>query len=413
MFFLSWRQLVARKKQSLLILLGISFGTMLFVSISGVQLGMREYISRQLLNNTAHVRIRGEEKRVSPERVRETFFGTEDKTVKWISPPAGLREEVKLENYSGWFTTLKSDPRVLDFSPRLMARAVLSRGKFTTAVTLVGTVPERQVKISEIEDYMKEGSFLDLKGSSTIVVGSGVADDLGLKVGQHVLVNAGPGMQKYFKVVGITHFGNEQVDESLAFGQLSDVQILTHKTGEVTEIAVALEDIDESRDVAQDWRLMTHDKVEDWQEANPSFMEMIRVQDVVRYFITTAILLVASFGIYNVLTIMINQKRKEIAILRAIGYGPARIRELILYQGLLLGIFGGLIGLLLGFLVSLYIGSIKLNIEIGGSNHLFVSYDWDIYVVAFVAALISSLIASLIPAHSASRMAPMDIIRSE
>lgn len=413
MFFLSWRQLMARKKQSLLILLGISFGTMLFVSISGIQLGMRQYIANQLLNNTAHVRIKGAEKRVDPEKVTRVFYGTFPGKVKWISPPAGLREEVKLENYSGWFTTLKNDSRVMDFSPRLAAHVVLSKGKFTTAVSLIGTIPERQVHISAIEKYMKEGSFLTLRGSSNIIVGSGVADDLGLKTGQYVLVNAGPGIQRYFKVTGITHFGNEQVDQSLAFGLLSDVQILTKKTGQVTEIAVALNDIDQANKVASEWRLLTHDTVEDWQEANAAFMEMIRVQDLVRYFITTSILLVASFGIYNVLTIMINQKKREIAILRAIGYRPSRIREMVLYQGLLLGVFGGLLGLGLGYLVCLYIGSITLDIEIGGSHHLLISYDWDIYLIAFIAAMISAFISSWIPARAAGKMAPMEIIRTE
>jgi lipoprotein-releasing system permease protein len=413
MFFLSWRQLVARKKQSLLILLGISFGTMLYVSISGIQLGMRQYISNQLLNNTAHIRIKGAEKRVDPEKVRRVFYGNSLSKIKWVSPPAGLREEVKLENYARWFTTLRNDSRVMDFSPRLAAHVVLSRGKFTTAVSLIGTIPERQVKISAIEKYMKEGSFLSLKGSNNIIVGSGVADDLGLKTGQYVLVSPGPGIHRFFKVAGISHFGNEQVDRALSFGLLSDIQILTKKTGQVTEIAVALNDIDEAKKVASEWRLLTHDKVEDWQEANASFMEMIRVQDLVRYFITTAILVVASFGIYNVLTIMINQKKREIAILRAIGYGPAKIRALVLYQGLLLGLFGGILGLALGFLVCLYIGNVSLNIEIGGSNHLLISYDWDIYFIAFVAAMVSAFIAAWIPARAAGKMAPMEIIRSE
>lgn len=413
MFFLSWRQLVARKKQSFLILLGISFGTMLYVSISGIQLGMRKYISDALLNNTAHIRIQGAEKRVDPEKVTRTFYGDSPFTVKWLSPPAGLREEVKLENYSGWFTTLKDDPRVLDFSPRLAVHVVLTKGKFSSAVNLVGTIPDRQVRISSIEKYMKEGTFLALRGSSNIVVGSGVADDLGLKTGQYVYVNAGMGRQKYFKVAGITHFGNEQVDRSLAFGLLSDIQTLTRKTGQVTEIAVALNDIDEAKSVASEWKLLTHDKVQDWQEANASFMEMIHVQDIVRYFITTSILLVASFGIYNVLTIMINQKKREIAILRAIGYGPTRIRALVLYQGLLLGVFGGLLGILLGYLVCRYLGTITLSIEIGGAHHLQISYDWDIYVVALGAAFVSALISSWIPAQAAGKMSPMEIIRTE
>ena len=158
---------------------------------------------------------------------------------------------------------------------------------------------------------------------------------------------------------------------------------------------------------------MGTEKVQDWQEANKNFMEMIRVQDYTRYFITFSILIVAAFGIYNVLSIMINQKKKEIAILRAIGYGPEKILELVLYQGLLLGVAGGVLGLFMGYLLCRLIGSIDLGIELGSSRSLLVSYDPEIYLVAFFAANTASIIASLLPARAASRMTPMDIIRSE
>ena len=142
-------------------------------------------------------------------------------------------------------------------------------------------------------------------------------------------------------------------------------------------------------------------------------MEMIRMQDIVRYFITIAILVVAAFGIYNVLTIMINQKKKEIAILRSIGYGPEKILQLIMYQGLFLGISGGLFGLFLGHVINVFVASIDLGFELGGSNNLMVSYDPSIYLIALISALVASLIASFIPAFSASKMSPIDIIRGQ
>jgi len=411
-FFLSWRQLVTRKKQTFLILLGISFGTLLFVAISGIQLGMRKYISEQLLNNTAHILISSEERKVDPIKVTDVLYG-ENGMVRWISAPSGLREEVKLQNYNGWYDLLSHDPRVVDFSPRYIAQAVLTNGKFDTAVNLVGVIPDKHVRVTKIEKYISEGKFSSLKGSNNIILGSQVADDLGLKVDQYVRINAGKGNPKTFKVSGIFHFGNEQVDKSMAFANLLDVQVLTKNPGRVNEIAVALFDIDISSEVANEWQMISSDKVQDWQEANQSFMEMIKVQDLTRYFITTAVLIVAAFGIYNVLTIMINQKRKEIAILRAIGYGPQKIFELILYQGLVLGIAGGALGLLLGYLLCLYVGSIELSIEIGGGHTLWIAYDLSTYFIAFISANISSIIASIIPAHAASKLTPMEIIRSD
>lgn len=404
---------MARKKQTLLILLGISFGTLLFVSISGVQLGMRKYIVEQLLNNTAHILIKGAERDIVKDDVAKALYGA-DEFVAWVKPPIGKRAEVRLENYAGWYERLTADPNVIDFVPRLAANALITNGKFTTSVGLIGTLPDRHLRTTPVAKYLKAGSFADLaSGGDHIVIGSGVAEKLGVQLGQFVNVGGGRGFSRSYKVVGILHYGNEQLDQSIAYAHLASVQALTRSPGRLTEIAVAIVDADRSAEVAADWQLMSKDRVQDWKAVNKVFMEMINVQDFTRYFITTVILIVAAFGIYNVLTIMINQKRREIAILRAIGYGPPRILELILYQGLLLGIVGGILGMLLGWLMCLWIGSIDFGFEIGGSNHLLVAYDYDIYAIAFGVACLSSLVSSFLPAWAASRLTPMDIIRAE
>lgn len=412
MFFLSWRQLAARKMQTMLILLGVGLGTLLYVAISGLQLGMRSYISEALLNNTAHILISGSEQMIDEAEVTEAFYGNSQKVI-WAVSPFGKREETRLQNAQGWYQRFLNDSDVLDFSPRLISNAILSNGTFTYSVGLIGVIPERQVRISSIEKYIKEGSFTALSGGTgCIVIGSGVAKEIGARLNQYINVTSGKTTQA-FKVVGIVHFGNEQADKSLAFAELGHVQTLARSPGRISQIAVALYDIDKAAEKAAQWKLIGQEKVEDWQEANKVFMEMINVQDYTRYFITTSILVVAAFGIYNVLSIMINQKRREIAILRALGYGPEKILQLILYQGLMLGITGRVLGLILGFITCKLIGSVDFGFEIGGSHNLIISYDWSIYLTAFSSALLASLLASYIPARAASRMTPMDIIREE
>lgn len=405
---------MAKKKQTFLILLGISFGTLLYVAISGVQLGMRSYFAEQLLNNTAHILISGAESTIEEKEVSDRLFEDEGQTVKWLSPPAGKRNEVRLQNYLGWVQRFEANPEVIDYSPRLQVNVLLSRGDFSTSVMLTGVIPERHSRISKVDSYVRKGSFGALRGgTNNIVIGSGVAESLGAQIDDIINVSSGKSAAKPFKVVAIIHYGNEQVDDAIAFAQLTNVQTLARTPGRVSQIAVALSDLDRSTVIADNWQLTSADKVEDWKEANKAFMEMIRVQDFTRYFITTAVLVVAAFGVYNVLTIMINQKRREIAILRAIGYGPPRILMLILNQGVLLGFSGGVVGLLLGFLMCKWVESIDFGFEIGGKNHLWISYDLSIYYTAFITANISSLIASFLPARAGSRMTPMDIIRSE
>jgi len=412
MYFLSWRQLLSKKLQTILILLGISFGTLLFVSISGVQLGLREYIIEQLLNNTAHVLISGEEKKIKKREIENYFFPSEN--VSWITPPDGLRDEAILTRQSFWSNLLQRDERVVDFSPRIQLQVISSRGKFSAAFVLVGVVPEKQLRISSLEKYMKQGSVEDLKGSNNhIIVGSEIANNLGVDLGQYIQINSGKGDSRPFKLVGIVHFGNKEVDRSLAFAELNDVQNLARNPGKITEMAVKLKDISLATSIAREWRFYGKEKIQDWQESNQMFMEMIRMQDFTRYFITIAVLVVASFGIYNVLSIMIAQKKKEIAILRALGCTPVGILKTFLYQGITLGVTGGALGLYLGYLLCRWIGSVDFNFEIGGSNHLIISYNPENYYIAFLSALFSSLLASIVPSLMASKLTPIDILRSQ
>jgi lipoprotein-releasing system permease protein len=411
MLFLAMKQLLSKKKQTFLILMGISFGTMLFVSISGIQLGFRAYIINALLNNTAHVIIKGPEKIIQKNVIQDVFF-KQGQVVNWFIPPSGKRDESKLENYPGWSKRLREDVEVYDFSPRLVVNAMIKKGSLSSNVTLFGSHPIKQLKISKIKNYMIEGHFEDLAGAGNkIVIGAGVAKDLGVKLGHFVDVYTGSNEATPFKVVGMSKFGDDRTDKTIAFAHLTDTQKLNRTPGRVTEVAVALHDMSKSEELAKKWSLYTNDKVQDWKNANQMFMQMIKMQDIVRYFITISILIVAAFGVYNVLTIMINQKQKEIAILRSIGYPPKKILMIILYQGFFLGVSGGLVGLILGFLVVFITASIDLGFELGGSNHMMVSYDLSIYVIAMISAIIASIIASLIPAYAASKMTPIDIIR--
>lgn len=412
MWFLAFRQMFSRKKQTFLIFLGIMFGTMIYVIIAGIQFGMREYLYEQLLNNTAHVIVSGEEREIIETDLRERFF-PEAKLVNWFIPPAGKREESRLENPQGWFNRLSADPDVIAFAPRLSINGIVSKGSLRTNVGLTGIIPDKHAQVTSIGDYMLEGKLADLRvGTNNIIIGSGVVKKIGTRIGQTVMVSTGAGTAKPFKVVGVVELGNEQLDQALALSHLSDVQTLNKTPGRVGEISIALTGIDLSESKARTWASFAHDKVQSWQQANASFLQVIQIQDIVRNVITGALLLVSAFGMYNVLSIMITQKQKEIAILRSIGYGPPRILSLILIQGLTLGISGGVLGLGVGHVINLVIDNIDLGMKIGKGTSLIVSYEPSIYITAGIAAVISTGVASVLPARHAARMTPLDIIRS-
>lgn len=413
MFYLALKQMLSRKRQTLLIFLGISFGTMIYVIIAGLQFGFRGFLTEQLLNNSSHILIKGNDRNIEKNELRDRFF-KKDELVNWIVAPQGKREEARLENPQAWFERLSANPKVMAFAPRLTVNAIATQGRFRANVVLSGVIPSKQIKVTSLEDYMVEGSMMDLEGGGNkVILGKEVLEDIGAKVNDIVRISTGLGEPRPFKVVGSISLGNEDLDKTLAFGNIKDTQNLNRTPGRVGEISVALTDMEQSQHLADHWNAFSRDKVQSWQEANAQFMQMIEIQDIMRAVMVGTILLVAAFGIYNTLSIMIAQKRKEIAILRSIGYGPERILELFLYQGLIMGTAGAALGCVLGFAFNTALSSYKLGFEIGKSDTLPVSFAASIFATAFFMSIIAAGIASFLPARSASKLTPLDIFREE
>jgi len=181
----------------------------------------------------------------------------------------------------------------------------------------------------------------------------------------------------------------------------------------ISTIGVKLIDPSLSAGLTEEWVKLSSDKVESWEQTSAAILSVFKTQDIVRNFMTISILVVAAFGIYNILSILVNQKKKEIAILRAIGFDSKQIIELFMYQGIILGLLGGFFGMLLGYLGCRYIGTIKIAAGRVGGDTMIINYDLIIYVKAISLAFFSSLVSSFLPSYAAGKLSPIEIIRSE
>jgi lipoprotein-releasing system permease protein len=257
---------------------------------------------------------------------------------------------------------------------------------------------------------MVEGNFLDLgTGGNRIIVGDGILKRLGLQVGNTVMVSSAKGGQIPFKIIGAFHLGISGFDDGMAFSNLPATQTVSGMASQISDIAIRLLDVNEALAFSQSYSPTSRDKVQSWDQANAGFLSVFRTQDVIRIFITSAIMIVAAFGIYNILSILVNQKRKDIGILRSMGYDEKDIRQLFLFQGLLLGVIGGLVGLGLGHLISVLMGTLKIG---GMIDQMRISFNPKIYVIGFLEAVIASAISSFLPARSAGKLKPIDVVRS-
>lgn len=414
MISLAFRYLLARRKQSLLTLLGIFFGAAAYVTISGFMLGFREYLVNQLVNNSPHVYIQAREEFLTADSLNRAMYGDAVAHVFWAVPPSGTKDTAIVDNPQSWYERLKADPRVVAYTPQLTANALFSKGPTTATASLIGTDPLRQVQVTTIGDYVVEGRWEDLAaGGNRLVIGAELRRKLGVNVSQNVLVSVTNGTPTPFKVVGVYSTGNLLTDIQ-AYGALSDVQKINRTPNEVSQIGVKLHDHTRAASLASSWSKLSPEKIESWDQKNASLFDVFRIQDAVRFLSIGSILVVAGFGIYNVLNMTVMQKRRDIAILRSMGYSTGDVTWLFFSQGLIVAVSGAALGLLFGyglcrFLETIPFGGGPLG---AGPGHLVISFNPAIYIQAAILALLAASIASVLPARAAGKLTPIEIIRA-
>jgi len=407
MLFLSIKQLFSRLQQTILTLIGLILGTAGYIILSGIMLGFQEYIVNILVNNDAHIKIKPRDEEITPETFRGVFFS--DAVVKWVVPPSGITDNTSLINVQGWFEKLEKDFRVQTFSPRLERQVFYKNGSATLPGTIIGINPEQEMRVTTIADFVTQGKLESIgEGESIVVVGEGVLRRLGAKLGSTIQIINASGEIYPVKIKGTVKTGMHQIDESLSYASRSTVRNITNSSGEISSIAIRLYDVSQAAEVATSMSQFSKDKVESWDQANANILGIFRTQNITRMAITMTIILVVAFGIYNILNMVVNQKKKEIAILRSIGYTPGDIVVLFLAQGVILGVVGALLGMVLGF-VAVYGIS---RIEITDGRLMMVSWNGWIYVNGFMLTVVSSVIAGVIPARLAGRLSPIEVIRS-
>lgn len=414
MFFLAMRHLLSRKKQTSLTLLGIILGTAAYIAISAMMLGFQTFIIDQLVNNDSHIRIKAREEMLSHKSLDSSFFDAST-IVNWIKPPSGRKDNAFILSPREWLNRLEADERVSAVSPQLAIQGIATYGKIALGISLVGSEPEKQRGVSNIEAAMVSGKFSDIGSSGNrIAVGDEFLKKIGAQIGETISLTVGKGLPQPFRIVSVFHLGVKALDETRIFSALVDAQQLNQTPSRISDIAIRLIDVKLASEVAATYNLIGQERVQSWDQSNEGIMSVFTTQDIVRNSMTVSILVVAGFGIYNILSLAVSHKRREIAILRSMGFEPKDITNLFLIQGMILGLIGGVVGLGLGLIVSFLMSQIQVSADRGlGGNHMMVSFDYIIFVKAFLLALLSSSFASFFPARSAGKLEPIDIIRGE
>lgn len=405
MFELALKYIFSRKLQSLLMLIGVAFGCGGYIVFTSIQTGFQNFLKERLIENNGHITIRSREDYITPESLEGVFF--KGKYIWWVTEPSGKRSHDYLQSAWYWQKRLETLPYVVASTRRIEATTTCSRGSFSRSISLRGIDPFNEPKVTNIAEDIIEGKLQMLSsGNNMVIAGVELLKFLGAKVNDTINIINPNGNVYPVKVVGIYSSGDRRNDESLILGSITTVQNILESPGKITKIVVKTTDANKAALFARELSQYSFDKVESWDQVNVNFLSMTKQQSLIRQITMFTFILVVSFGIYNVLNMMVHQKQREIAILRSIGYTSGDTVLLFLLQGALISVAGGIIGLIIGFTACSYIQTIKLP-----GRPMMVAWDVSIYVWGFMLVVTSSLLASFLPAKNAGKLSPIEIIR--
>jgi lipoprotein-releasing system permease protein len=265
-------------------------------------------------------------------------------------------------------------------------------------------------------DYVRAGNPLDLRNvSNSIILGKGVAEKLLAEIGDVVQVTTSKGDRLPLKMVGIFQSGIADFDKVQSFASIATTQkLLGEPNSYITDIQIKLKDLELAPAVAKEYAKLFQADAEDIQTANSQFETGSFVRTLISYAVGITLLVVAGFGIYNILNMMIYEKMDTIAILKATGFSGRDVRKIFLGIALTIGLLGGLLGLLFGFLLSLLIDQVPFNTAALPTITTYpVNYNPKFYIIGIAFSLITTYLAGFFPARKASNIDPVIIIRGK
>jgi lipoprotein-releasing system permease protein len=413
-FDISKTLLLARLRQSLIAAAGVTFGIAMFITLVSFMTGLNRMLDSLILNRTPHIRLYNaiNPSPEQPVQLSGEFEGSLN-IINSIKPSDG-REEI----YNGKtiLQAIRNDSRVTAVSPKVEAQVFYNVGVIDLNGLVNGIDVETELRSFSFNDYIIKGDARGLtKTANSIILGKGVADKMMAEVGEMVQLTSAKGERIQLKVVGIFQLGLAAVDDVNSYASISTTQKLLGKTESYfTDIQVKLKDISTAPLVAKEYARVFDVDAEDIQTANAQFESGTRVRNIITYAVSITLLIVAGFGIYNILNMMIYEKMDSIAILKATGFSGVDVKKIFINLSMIIGVIGGSVGLCLGFVFTSIIDQIPFKTAALPSIHTYpINYDIRFYFIGVTFALLTTYIAGYFPAKKAGKMDPVIIIRGK
>ena len=400
--------LTSRKRQTFVSLSGVVLGVAFFLAVSSLMRGSEKDFMKRLVDNSAHITVSDEyrQPREQPAALRWKDAAVQVSNVKPQTETRGIRGyRQKLE-----FIESLPGTRV---APVLVGSAVLTFAGRQEGVSVSGIIPETFKGVSTIDEKIVEGSLEALAANPNgIAIGKGLAEKFRLEVGSTLAVSSAGNATRSMKVVGIFRTGQANFDDTQTFVLLKRAQVLLDRPNRVNRFVIQLDDAMAAREVARRIEDTIGYKSLSWQEASEDIVSVLVIRNIIMYSVVAAILVVASFGIYNTLSTIVMEKTRDIAIMKSMGFHARDVRTVFVLEGAIVGAIGSVFGLVVGMGLMRALSEVALKPP-GATEVVNLPMWWgaEQYAMATAFAMASCLVAAWLPARRAGRVHPVDILR--
>jgi lipoprotein-releasing system permease protein len=406
-YFIGRRYLMAKQKQAFISLItilsiaGVMVGVMALIVVIAVMSGFESDLKSRILDGQSHVVLM---------RYGDTF-----------------------NNYQKTLRRVEAVEGVVAASPFIYSQVMLRSSFGVSGAVLRGIDPDtagRVIPTLSRVSFQAEDADGGIRTSGVptpgIVLGKELAKSIGVKTGDGIYIISPKGMlspvghlpaMRRFVVTGFFESGMYEYDGSFAYIHLKDAQKLLRMPGNISGIEVRVKDIYRAREVADKitGQLGFPFWAKDWIQMNRNLFSALKLEKTVMFIILTLIVLVAAFNIAGTLIMMVMEKTKDIAILKAMGAKDQSIRKIFIFKGMIIGAIGTTLGTVSGFVLCFVLKHYRI-VELTGDIYYFTTtlpVKLEVLDVIFIvsAAQVICLLATLYPALKAAKLQPVEAIR--
>lgn len=395
--------ILSNRKLTAVGVLGVLLGMSVYIFMNSLLVGFDKSSNKSVFRVNSHITVYKDDE-ISKElpKDNENFY--------LIINPTVVPTQNTIINPKLVMETIEQHSDVVEVSPQVITSVFYKNGRSQIPGNAFGVIPSDANRMYNINSFMVEGEFNRLASNPNgIIIGSGIAEKMNVFINDNVNITSSKGINRTFKIIGVFKTNNSNVDKSKSYINLAAAQqLLKEGNSYITEIHVNVKDQEKAENISAELSQITGYKAEGWKSANETFMAANKMREIIITFVSLTILLIAGFGIYNILNMTVSQKINDIAILKAMGFKGKDVIRIFVTQAVSIGALGVVGGVIIATAMIALLKKVYLGGDIG---YFPIDYEPWKYVQGVFIGLIITFFAGYLPAKKAANVDAVEIFR--